>query len=107
MEKFDKLETTNSVDNIKPESEIKPINLEDYKKILNEIKKQEKFEDPDKNNADADLKAALEWAEKNNTKILGDTLEHSMAITNRWWNLYNLSPVQRIPPPPENMEIPQ
>jgi hypothetical protein len=60
MEKFDKSETTNSVDNIKPESEIKPISTENYRKKLVEIKEQEQIEDPDKNTADADLEAALE-----------------------------------------------
>ncbi len=106
MEKFDKSETTNSVDNIKPESEIKPISTENYRKKLVEIKEQEQIEDPDKNTADADLEAALEWVEMNDTKKLEHTLDNSV-VMNDIWNTHIISPAQRILHKHENMEIPQ
>lgn len=107
MEKFNKLETTDSVENKKDIFKTEPINREDYQKKLIKIKEQEQIEDPDKNTADADLRTALEWAEMNNTKKLGDNLDNSMVMNNIWWNINIISPAQRITHQSENMKIPQ
>ena len=115
MEKFDKLETTNSVDNIKPKSETKTINQEDYVKKQQEREEEEYYDKLKEdwtpeyidNKYNKDLDEALYWLKTNNTKELEHTLKNSVEINNRWWNFYTVSSAQIIPPPPENMEIPQ
>ena len=103
MEKFDKLETTNSVDNIKPESETKTINQEDYVKKQQEREEEEYYdklkEDWTPDDIDNKLMADFELAQTIPTKYY--------VSTKAWPNTDIISPAQRITNQSKNMEIPQ
>ncbi len=93
---FDTPEIASSVDKMKSESKMKPIDREDYIKKLLEIKTQEELEDPEKNTADDDLAKALEWAEMNDTEKLEHTLDNSYVLTSTWPNTAFINPAQKI-----------
>ena len=103
MEKINTSETINSIDSIKLESEIKPINREDYVKKQQEREEEEYYdklkEDWTPDDIDNKLMADFELAQTIPTKYY--------VSTKAWPNTDIISPAQRITNQSKNMEIPQ